>query len=170
METIVRRAYAVTLVLWLSTSPALADEVINAKVECQAEYGSGSDLDIACERGVDLAARAPDEAGAAMAACDRDGTDPKRAASCRRGVALHTRRLTQKGGDRSSSFSYSWEQGRGGVQVDVGDYQLKLGDTERSMEDCMRSFEGSSTPPSCLSGIQVQPQPPGPPPQRSLTR
>ncbi len=55
-----------------------------------------------------------------------------------------------------SSFEHSWNQRRGAVRVGVGDYEVLGGDAEKPMEDCMRAFEGSSTPPSCLSGFTAQ--------------
>lgn len=63
-----------------------------------------------------------------------------------------------------SRFEHSWKQRRGVVRFGAGDYEVLGGDAEKSMDDCMRAFEGSSTPPSCLSGITVQRKPPTGPP------
>lgn len=156
-----------TLLCALVAVPALADTRIEAKLKCQAEYGSASDTDVACERGVDLHARAPENLAEALAACDRGAADAPEAgaAACRRGVSLHARASHPDRQRDKSSFAYSWQQGHGAVQLEVGNYDVLLGDAEKSMEDCMRSFEGSATPPSCLSGLRIQQQPPGRPPR-----
>jgi hypothetical protein len=83
--------------------------------------------------------------------------------ACQRGVALHARFIGETvHEDQKSTFSYSWKPKQGTAEVDVGDYQLRVGDAEKQAEDCMRQFEGSSTPPSCLSGLSAQHKPPPP--------
>ncbi len=161
------RVYVITLLLGCATVPALADSTLDSKLRCQMEYGSGSDMDVACERGVDLAARASD-AREALRGC-RDTDDPTRALACQRGIDLHDHAQDKASGDTKgeakSNFSYSWKQGgSGSVGVTVGDYQATVGDAEKSMGECMRAYEGSSTPPSCLSGLKVQRKPSDAPP------
>jgi len=158
----------ILLALWLVPASAGADTVIGAKLACQGEYGSSSDIDAACERGVDLHARTPDDLGAAMAACDRGtgGEAETKATACRRGVVLHARGREVGHGHEKSNFSYSWQQGHGAAQVTVGNYDVVVGDAQKSIDDCMRQFEGSSTPPSCISGLRIQQHPPAGPPGR----
>jgi hypothetical protein len=170
------RAYAtILLASVLTAAAAFADTRIGAKVQCQVEYGSGAELANACERGVDLAARTPEKIERALRACGGGDDASARTAACRRGVLLHVHvadrerdgdvARDQRARDRATSaFSYGWERG-GGAQVELGDYQVRVGDAERSMEACMRAFEGSATPPSCLSGVQVQRKPPLDPPR-----
>jgi hypothetical protein len=164
----------IVLVCVLVPLPALADSRINAKVRCQEEYGSATELDISCERGVDLADRVPGDG--ALSACIHDGgdaTDDKtvaKAAACRRGVGLHAG-VSDKASSSShdkSSFAHSWEQGHGALQFEVGNYDVLLGDAQKSIADCQASFAGSSTPPSCLSGLRIQPKPPEGPPARTI--
>ncbi len=151
----------------MTATSALADQRIDAKVRCKEQYGSATDLDAACERGVDMAARAPVDGAEAMAGCTR-AADEAKAAACRRGVALHAGVAGRLPSRSPSSFSYSWQQGHGAVQVEIGDYDVLLGDAQKSIADCQRAFEGSAAPPSCLSGLRVQPQPPEGPPARTL--
>ena len=40
------------------------------------------------------------------------------------------------------------------------DHQASVGN-QKAVDDCMRAFDGSDAPPSCMAGITVQPQPPG---------
>ena len=141
-------------------APALADTVIGAKVQCQGEYGSASQTADACERGVDLAARTPGNLPLALGGCTRDAANADKAMACRRGVALYAQLGTRGGEAGSSSFAYSWKQGHGAAQVEIGEVDLLIGDAEKSMGDCMRSFEGAKTPPSCLSGLRLQTKPP----------
>jgi len=165
----------------LLAPPARADTRILAKMRCKAQYGSTSDLDAACERGVDLAA--PGDEAQALASCTRSGPDSEsgrpwsdeekaaadeKAAACRRGVAFHTG-ATAKIPDRQtkSSFSHSWEQGHGALQFELGNYDVVLGDAQKSIADCQQSFAGSSVPPSCISGLRIQPKPPTGPPART---
>ncbi|MBI3769289.1 MAG: hypothetical protein HY271_12485 [Deltaproteobacteria bacterium] len=157
-----KRAFVTTLLLGcVAAGTAFADSMIGAKVECQTEYGPDSETANACERGVDLATRTPDNIPFAISGCARDDDHADQAAACRRGVALHARPGARVRDGGQSSFAYSWKQGHGAVQVEIGNYDVLLGDAEKSMDDCMRSFEGSKTPPSCLSGLRVQPKPPG---------
>jgi hypothetical protein len=151
--------------------PALADTRINAKVRCQEEYGSASELDISCERGVDLAERAPGDGAIAGCARGSDTDDEKavaKAAACQRGIALHAGVSAKVSGRDQSSFAHSWQQGHGALQLEVGNYDVLLGDAQKSIADCQASFEGSSTPPSCLSGLRIQPKPPAGPPGRTI--
>jgi len=145
----------------MAAVPAFADNLIDAKIQCQVEYGSRSETGVACQRGVALAARAPDRVGEAMGGCTRGSEDAGQAGACQRGVALHARLKGQVRGDDKSSFSSTWKQERGAAQLEAGDYRVLLGDAEKSIDDCLRAFEGSSTPPSCLSGITAQHKPPG---------
>jgi hypothetical protein len=156
------------LVPLLLPARAAADTVIGAKLACQSEYGSSSDSDAACERGVDLHARTPDDLGAAMAACDHGGgaVAEAKATACRRGVVLHARGRQVGGGREKSNFSYSWQQGHGAAQLGIGDYDVVVGDAQKSIEDCMRQFEGSTLQPSCASGLRIQRHPPPGPPGR----
>lgn len=144
----------------LAAVPALADGIIDAEIQCQVEYGSRSDLGSACQEGVKLASRAPEKVQEAMDGCTTGFEDAGEVGACQRGIALHTRLASPVRDNDQSSFSHTWKPGRGAAQVEVGDYQVLLGDAEKSIDDCMRAFEGSSTPPSCLSGITVQPKPP----------
>ena len=156
---------AVTAVLLLGplmTAPAFADAVTDAKVQCQVEYDARSDAGMACLRGVELATRAGDT-DRAMHACRGESEDRAKVQACQRGVALHARVTgTTVREDQKSTFSYSWKPKRGTAQLDVGDYQLRVGDAEKQADECMRQFEGSSTPPSCLSGFSAQHKPPPP--------
>jgi hypothetical protein len=156
-------AFVVTCALtWaLVATPARADSIADAGIQCQVEYGSPSELGVACLRGVKLAARAADDVDVAMAACVKGFENASMLAACRRGVALHTRLANAtRGGNEKASFSYSWQVKRGAAQLDVGDYRLFLGDAEKAIDECMRTYEGSSTPPSCLSGLSAQQKPP----------
>jgi hypothetical protein len=171
-----RVAWAKVIVLACMLLPvsALADMRISAKVRCQEEYGSASDLDGACERGVDLAERPAADPAGPIAGCMPDGGDAgdekavARAAACRRGIALHAGVSTPVSSREKSSFAHSWEQGHGALQVEIGNYDVLLGDAQKSIADCHASFEGSSTPPSCLSGLRIQPKPPDAPPARTI--
>ena len=158
----VRRASVVSaLVLACGVAaPVFADGITNAKIQCQVEYGSGSKLGTACQRGVELAAtHAADGGDDATRACTQSAIDPGSAAACRRGVVVHTRQLARTRVTEESGFSATWKKGRAPLQVEVGDYQVLIGDAEKSIEDCMRAFEGNATPPSCLSGITGQRKP-----------
>jgi hypothetical protein len=147
-------------------SAASADRRIDAKVRCKQQYGSATDLDAACERGVDLASRV--EGSEAIGGCGRD-TDDAKAVACRRGVAFHAGVAGRVPTLPQSSFSHSWEQGHGALQVEIGDYDVVLGDAQKSIADCQRAFEGSTLTPSCTSGLRIQPKPPAGPPMRTIT-
>jgi hypothetical protein len=155
-----RACWAIVLVGCLATVPAFAEGVTDAKIQCQVEYGSRSEMGTACQRGVELAARTPDKLQEAMDGCTKGFEAVTEAGACQRGVGLHSRLASRRRESDESGFSYTWKQGRAPVTVDVGDYQLLLGDAEKSMDQCLRAFEGSSTPPSCLSGITAQHKPP----------
>ena len=135
-----------------------ADAITNARVQCHVEYGDGSEMR-ACEHGLELASRAGLKDGEATDACTRDSDDAASVAACQRGVALHARLAARRGEGAASSFSHTLNPRRGAAQVDIGDYRLHVGDAEKSIEDCLRAYEGSSTPPSCLSGLTVQHKP-----------
>ncbi len=163
-------AAAALLLGCFAATPALAANVIDAKLRCQMEYGSGSDTDVACERGVDLGSRAGDDVEDAINECSRDTRDATHAAACQHGVTLRARAADGRatGNENTSSFSYSWKEGRPAAQVEIGDFEARIGDAEKSTEACLRAFEGSSTPPSCMAGITVQRKPPAPPPLGSV--
>jgi hypothetical protein len=59
-----------------------------------------------------------------------------------------------------SGFEQTWRQRRGRAHLDVGNYEVLVGDAEKPMDDCMRAFENSSMPPSCLAGLTLQRKPP----------
>jgi hypothetical protein len=61
-------------------------------------------------------------------------------------------------GGESATFSGPLETQPGGAQVEIGDYRATVGGAEKSMDECLRASEGSSTPPSCLSGLTVEPK------------
>jgi len=142
-------------------SPAFADGTVDAKLQCQVEYGSQSEMGAACKEGVDLAERASAKSEDAMSACTASRENGARVTACQQGVALHARFARQVHSADESSFSYTWQQPKTGFQVDVGDYQASVGN-QKAVEDCMRAFEGSDAPPSCMSGITVQQQAPAP--------
>lgn len=164
--TAIQLLWAAGFLIWmLAPGPASADRRIDAKVRCKEQYGSANDLDAACERGVDMAARA--DGSEAIGSCTRDADDAK-AAACRRGVALHAGVAGRVSSQPQSSFSHSWQQGHGALQVEIGDYDVVLGDAQKSIADCQRSFEGSTLQPSCASGLRFQPKPPAGPPERTI--
>jgi hypothetical protein len=153
-------AAAVLVIVALAATVMAAETVIGAKLRCQTEYGSDSETADACEHGVDLAARTPSNLAFARSGCARDDAHADKAVACRRGITLHTELVTHARSGGSSSFSYSWKEGHGAAHVGIGDYDLTVGDAEKSMNDCRRSFEGSKEPPSCLSGLRLQPKSP----------
>jgi hypothetical protein len=154
---------AATLLLALVATPAGAADRIDAKIQCQIEYAD-AEHGAACQRGVEIATRAPDDAARAMNECSRGFSEATKAAACQRGVAVKAR----VGGDgsaggtaRTSNFSYQWQDGSGpAAQVEIGDYRVRAGDAEQQIENCMRAFENSRVPPSCLSGFSAQHKPP----------
>jgi hypothetical protein len=147
------------------TGPVFADGTIDAKLQCQVEFGSQSEMGTACKEGVDLAERAAAKSEDAMSACTASRENGARVSACQQGVALHARFARQVRSTDKSSFSYTWQQPKTGFQVDVGDYQASVGN-QKAVEDCMRAFDGSDASPSCMSGITVQQQPPAPAPGR----
>jgi hypothetical protein len=156
-----KRVYVTVLLLCgVAAVPVFADSIpVAAKAQCQVEYGGHAELSTACAHGVDLAERAAEQVQEAVRDCERDTRDAGTASACQRGVLLDARRAGRLRGEDASSFSHAWSQGRGGAKVDLGDYQVHVGDAEKSIEDCTRAFEGSSTPPSCLSGLTIQQKP-----------
>jgi hypothetical protein len=147
----------ILLVSCAAAAPAFADSISDAKIQCQVVYGASTELAVACQQGVSLAFGVPPED--AMTACFKTSEDAPKVVACRKGVAFQARAASRKSGE-SSSFSYSWSPKRGAVQVDVGDFRAVIGDAEKSIDDCLRASEGSSTPPSCLSGFTAQRKPP----------
>jgi hypothetical protein len=140
---------------------ASAEDNVDAKLQCQVEYGSQSEMGAACMEGVDLAAQAAPKGEDAASQCTASRENGARVAACQKGVELYARFAGQVRSTDKSSFSYSWTQPKTGFQVDIGDYQASVGN-QKVVEDCMRAFDGSGAPPSCMSGITVQPQAPAP--------
>lgn len=150
------------VVLSAGVGTASADGSIDAKLQCQVEYGSQSEMGAACKEGVNYAEQAA--AKGEDAANDCVVSRKENAAlvtACQQGVALYSRFAGTARSTDKSGFSYSWQQPKTGFQVDVGNFQASTGN-QKAIDDCMRAFEGSDTPPSCMSGITVQPQPPAP--------
>jgi len=150
----------------LSRAPVFADGSIDAKLQCQVEYGSQSEVGAACKEGVDIAARAAAKSEDAASQCTASRENGARVTACQQGVALYARFGSRVHSTDKSGFSYSWSQPKTGFQVDVGDYQASVGN-QKAVEDCMRNFDGGSfdgtgASPSCMSGITVQPQAPPP--------
>ncbi len=140
---------------------AFAEGNVDAKLQCQVEYGSQSAMGAACKEGVDIAARAAPQGEDAASQCIASRDNGARIAACQQGVTYYARFARQVRSTDKSSFSYTWQQPKTGLQVDVGEYQASVGN-QKVVEDCMRAFDGSDAPPSCMSGITVQPQAPGP--------
>ena len=141
---------------------ASADGSIDAKLQCQVEYGSQSEMGAACKEGVSFAAQAA--AKGEDAANDCVVSRKENAAlvtACQQGVTLYSRFAGSVRSTDQSGFSYSWQQPKTGFQVDIGNYQASTGN-QKAIDDCMRAFEGADAPPSCMSGITVQPQAPAP--------
>ena len=138
-----------------------ADGNIDAKLQCQVEYGSQSEMGAACKEGVAIASRAAPKGEDAASQCTANRENGARIAACQQGVGFYARFARQVRSSDKSSFSYTWQQPKTGLQVDVGDYQASVGN-QKVVEDCMRAFDGSGTPPSCMSGITVQQQAPAP--------
>lgn len=140
--------------------PARADGQIDAKLQCQVEYGSQTEMGAACKEGVDFAAKATANTDP-MNQCSASRENAARVTACQQGVTLYDRLSGHVRSGDKSSFSYTWRQPKTGLQVDVGDYQASVGN-QKAVEDCMRAFEGTDAPPSCMGGITVQPQAPAP--------
>jgi hypothetical protein len=156
METTLQRG--LLAVMLLAAAPVWADGLIDAKVQCQVEYGAKSDMGSACQEGVELAQRSTG-AEEALGRCTADRQNGARISACQKGVELYARLVGKVRGSRESGFSYSWTQPKTGFSVDVGDVQASVGN-QQVVEDCMRQFDGSDHPPSCMSGITVQPKAP----------
>ena len=156
-----RRLIALVGIVLASAGSAFAESTVDAKLQCQVEYGSQSAMSAACKEGVDMAARAAAKSEDAMNQCSASHENGARVSACQKGVALYARFLGQVRSTDKSSFSYTWRQPKTGVQVDIGDYQASVGN-QKAVDDCMRAFEGTDAPPSCMSGITVQPQAPAP--------
>lgn len=164
---VITRGFAIGLVVavvTMSGDAAFADGSIDAKLQCQVEYGSQSEMGAACKEGVDIAARAAAKSEDAMSQCT--GENGARVTACQQGVALYARFGGRVRSTDKSGFSYTWSQPKTGFQVDVGDYQASVGN-QKAVEDCIRNFDGGSfdgtgASPSCMSGITVQPQAPPP--------
>lgn len=154
-----------TLLLVGTVTPAAADPLVDAKLQCQIEFVLPSDPGTACLRGVEIAAAVPERTQEALEQCGTRFGPSGTAGACQRGVLLFQRVSGKLRSDDKSTFSYSWQEKRGALQLEAGNYRFLLGDAEKSIDDCMRAFEGSSTPPSCLSGFTTQQKPPDGPPQ-----
>jgi hypothetical protein len=141
--------------------PARADGSIDAKLQCQVEYGSQSEMGAACKEGVDLAHKAAANSEDAMTQCSASRDNGARVSACQQGVTLYARFSGEVRGGDKSSFSYTWREPKTGFKVDVGEYEASVGN-QKAVEDCMRAFDGSDTPPSCMGGITVQPHAPPP--------
>jgi hypothetical protein len=155
------RLLAVLAMILVAAATAIADGNIDAKLQCQVEYGSQSEMGAACKEGVELAARAATKSEDAASQCTASRENGARVSACQQGVAFYARFARQVRSTDKSSFSYSWSEPKTGLQVDLGDYQASVGN-QKVVEDCMRAFDGSDNPPSCMSGITVQPQAPKP--------
>jgi hypothetical protein len=104
-------------------APAFADGSIDAKLQCQVEYGSQSEMGAACKEGVDIAERAAAKSEDAESQCTASRENGARVTRCQQGVALYARFAGQVRSTDKSSFSYTWRQPKTGFQVDVGDYR-----------------------------------------------
>ena len=155
------RALATIVLLVGCAGPAWAESNVDAKLQCQVEYGSQSEMGLACKNGVDLAEGASAKGEDVTSACAANHANGAHVSACEQGIALHARFARQVRSTDKSSFSYSWEQPKTGFQVDVGDYQASVGN-QKAVDDCMRAFAGSDQPPSCMGGITVQHAPPAP--------
>jgi hypothetical protein len=155
------RALATIVLLVGLAAPAGAESNVDAKLQCQVEYGTQSEMGLACKNGVDLAERASAKSEDAMSACAASHENGAQVTACEQGVALHARFARQVRSTDKSSFSYTWQQPKTGFEVDVGDYQASVGN-QKAVDDCMRAFAGSDAPPSCMGGITVQHAPPAP--------
>lgn len=141
---------------------ASADGSIDAKLQCQVEYGSQSEMGAACKEGVSFAAQAaPKGEDAANDCVVSRKENAALVTACQQGVTLYARFAGSVRSTDQSGFSYSWQQPKTGFQVDIGDFQASTGN-QKAIDDCMRAFEGADAPPSCMSGITVQPQAPAP--------
>jgi hypothetical protein len=144
-----------------SLGSAFAEGNVDAKLQCQVEYGSQSEMGAACKEGVDIASRAAPKGEDAASQCTANRENGARISACQQGVEFYARFARQIRSSDKSSFSYTWQQPKTGLQVDLGEYQASVGN-QKVVEDCMRAFDGSGAPPSCMSGITVQPQAPAP--------
>jgi hypothetical protein len=142
---------------------AHAESNVDAKLQCQVAYGSRSEMGVACKEGVDIGARAAEKNEDAASQCTASRENGARVTACQQGVAFYERFAGRVRSTDKSSFSYSWRQPKTGLQVDVGDYQASVGN-QKAVDDCMRAFDGAEAPPSCMSGITVQPKAPEPVP------
>jgi hypothetical protein len=159
---IMKRAFVVMgLVVMSGVGSAFADGSIDAKLQCQVAYGSQSEMGLACKEGVDLAKKAASTSEDAASACTASRENGARIQACQQGVTFYERFTGQVRSTDKSSFSYSWQEPKTGLSVDVGDYQASVGN-QKAVDDCMRAFEGSDAPPSCMGGITVQPKAPPP--------
>jgi hypothetical protein len=151
----------VTMGLVAVARVACADGAIDAKLQCQVAYGSQSEMGAACKEGVDLAKKAAGTSEDAASACTASRENAARVTACQQGVAFYGRFAGSVRSTDKSSFSYSWQEPKTGLSVNVGDYQGSVGN-QKAVDDCMRAFEGSDAPPSCMGGITVQPKAPAP--------
>lgn len=147
------------LALLVGPSAAFADAIVDSKLNCQMEYGSGTGPGNACQRGVELATRTPDELQKAMSECAKSFESTALGGACQRGVGLYTRVSGRVREQDKAGFSYSWSEKDAPITINIGPAQLLLGDAERQMNRCLEYFEGSKHPPSCLSGFTAQQRP-----------
>lgn len=141
--------------------PVLADGSIDAKLQCQVQYGSQSEMGAACKEGVDFAHKATATSDDPMTQCSASRENAARVTACQQGVELYARFSgSVRSGDKSS-FSYTWREPETGYKVGVGNYEGSVGN-QKAVDDCMRAFEGTDAPPSCMAGITVQPKAPAP--------
>jgi hypothetical protein len=153
------RALAVLGLVVGMAGAAAAETSVEAKLQCQVEFGSQSEMGAACMAGVDLASKAAPKGEDAASQCTTNRDNGALISACQKGTELYGRFAGHVRSTDKSSFSYSWTQPKTGFQVDIGDYQASVGN-QKAVDDCMRAFDGSSTPPSCMSGITVQPKAP----------
>jgi hypothetical protein len=145
----------ITMGLVAAARVACADGTIDAKLQCQVQYGDQSEMGAACQAGVDLAKKAAGKSEDAASGCTASRDNAARITACQQGVAYYERFGGRVRSTDKSSFSYSWQEPKTGLSVNVGDYQGSIGN-QKVVEDCMRAFDGSDAPPSCMGGITVQ--------------
>ena len=155
------RLVVIVGIVLASAGSAFAEASIDAKLQCQVQYGSQSEMTAACQEGVNLAARAAAKSEDAMNQCSASRENAARVTACQQGVTLYARFTGRVRSTDKSSFSYSWQQPKTGFEVNIGDYQASVGN-QKAVDDCMRAFEGTDAPPSCMSGITVQRHAPPP--------
>jgi len=154
----------VVLGLLAGAPSAFADAVVDARLQCQMEYGAGTPHGNACQRGVALATQTPDKLQKAMTECTKGFEHAALGGACQRGVGLYTRVSGNVREQDKAGFSYTWGEKDAPLTINMGPAQLLIGDAERQMNRCLEHFEGSRHPPSCLSGFTAQQRPSDPTP------